>query len=195
MIATPSAPEAASSLSLESLMSGYQQADEQAAATLIERVSPLLLRYFWVHAYHRGYAEDLLQETWMRIHKARPTYRRGSPVLPWIFAIARHTGLDYYRGARRVEVREMQVDPLPEVAAKPVDFAAGDAEPEMAELDAVLAHLPASQREVVVMLKVSGMTVEEVARATASSAGSVKQKAHRAYRKLREAFAQGARSK
>jgi len=46
--------------------------------------------------------------------------------------------------------------------------------------------LPESQREVVAMLKISGMSLEEVARATSSSVGSVKQKAHRAYEKLRE---------
>lgn len=195
MISIPPAPSPAPPLGLESLMSGYQQADEQAAAALIERVSPLLLRYFWVHFYHRRHAEDLLQETWMRVHKARHTYRRDEPFLPWIFSIARHTGLDHWRRTRRVEVREMQADPLPEVAASQPDFSSTSSDGETADLDAMLAVLPASQREVLVMLKVSGMTVEEVARATRSSAGSVKQKAHRAYQKLREVFARGVRSK
>jgi RNA polymerase sigma-70 factor (ECF subfamily) len=45
--------------------------------------------------------------------------------------------------------------------------------------------LPQSQREVIFMLKVSGMSLEEVARATASTVGAVKQKAHRAYAALR----------
>jgi RNA polymerase sigma-70 factor (ECF subfamily) len=54
------------------------------------------------------------------------------------------------------------------------------------DLTAVMAALPDSQREVIAMLKVSGMSLEEVARATSSSVGSVKQKAHRAYNKLRE---------
>jgi len=195
MIPTPSAQDPAPSLGLELLMSGYQQADEQAASALIDRVSPLLLRYFWVHAFHRGDAEDLLQDTWMRIHRARHTYRKGSPVLPWIFAIARHTGLDHYRKARRVEIREMQVDPLPEIAHPPSDLPPGGSDGKIAELDAILAHLPASQREVILMLKVTGMTVEEVARATASSAGSVKQKAHRAYQKLRVVLGREARDK
>jgi len=44
---------------------------------------------------------------------------------------------------------------------------------------------------VVVMLKIAGMSIEEVARATRSSAGSVKQKAHRAYQKLRDILAPG----
>jgi RNA polymerase sigma-70 factor (ECF subfamily) len=48
-----------------------------------------------------------------------------------------------------------------------------------------LAQLPASQREVLSQLKVAGMSLEEVARATSSTVGSVKQKAHRAYERLR----------
>jgi RNA polymerase sigma-70 factor (ECF subfamily) len=55
-----------------------------------------------------------------------------------------------------------------------------------ANLEELLAPLPESQREVIQMLKVAGMSLEEVARATSSSVGSVKQKAHRAYEKLRE---------
>jgi RNA polymerase sigma-70 factor (ECF subfamily) len=54
------------------------------------------------------------------------------------------------------------------------------------DLQALLAPLPECQREVIEMLKVAGMSLEEVARATSSSVGSVKQKAHRAYDKLRE---------
>lgn len=53
------------------------------------------------------------------------------------------------------------------------------------EIARCLRQLPPSQREVILMLKVSGMSLEEVARATSSSVGSVKQKAHRAYGKLR----------
>jgi RNA polymerase sigma-70 factor (ECF subfamily) len=53
-------------------------------------------------------------------------------------------------------------------------------------LIALLAPLSESQREVIAMLKVAGMSLEEVARATSSSVGSVKQKVHRAYKKLRE---------
>ena len=48
-----------------------------------------------------------------------------------------------------------------------------------------MGYLPDSQREVLTMLKVLGMTVDEVARATSSTGGAVKQKAHRAYEKLR----------
>ena len=49
----------------------------------------------------------------------------------------------------------------------------------------LLGQLPESQREVILMLKVSGMSLEEIARATSSSVGAIKQKAHRAYARCR----------
>jgi RNA polymerase sigma-70 factor (ECF subfamily) len=55
-------------------------------------------------------------------------------------------------------------------------------------LQALLAPLSSGEREVVQMLKVEGLSLEEIARATSSTVGSVKQKAHRAYKKLRAAF-------
>jgi RNA polymerase sigma-70 factor (ECF subfamily) len=166
---------------LDGLMAGYQQGDSDAAAALIQRVSPMLHRFFMVQGVSRRYADDLLQETWLRIHQGRHTYRPGEPVLPWLYAIARHVRVDQYRKARRVESREQQVEVLPEVPVASPGHAAASP-----DLGAILANLTDSQREVVVMLKVSGMSLEEVARATASSVGSVKQKAHRAYDKLRD---------
>ena len=50
----------------------------------------------------------------------------------------------------------------------------------------LVASLPESQREVLTMLKVNGLSIEEVARATSSTIGAVKQKAHRAYERLRK---------
>jgi RNA polymerase sigma-70 factor (ECF subfamily) len=122
----------------------------------------------------------------MRIHKARHTYRPVEPVLPWVFAIARHAVLDNYRKSRRVEIREVQVDELPHTAYQD----AGAKKSEI-DLDTLLAPLTRNQRDVVVMLKIAGMSIEEVARATRSSAGSVKQKAHRAYQKLRDILVSG----
>jgi RNA polymerase sigma-70 factor, ECF subfamily len=163
---------------LETLMVQYQQGDLGAAGELVTRLSPALHRFFMVQFVSRRYADDLLQETWLRIHQVRHTYRPGDAVLPWLYAIARHIRVDQYRKARRVEDREQQVERLPDVVAVERDRGP--------DIEALLAGLPESQREVIAMLKISGMSLEEVARATASSVGSVKQKAHRAYEKLRE---------
>ena len=165
-------------------MAAYQQGDRAAAETLIERVSPQLHRFFMAQVVSRRYADDLLQETWLRIHEARHSYRPGEPVLPWIYAVARHTRVDSYRKVRRTEIREQQVDVLPDPVQRAGSPQSGP------DLHALLAALPESQREVIVMLKVSEMTLEQVARATSSTVGSVKQKAHRAYQKLRQVLSE-----
>jgi len=168
-------------LDLESLMARYQQGDLASATALVHRLSPQLYRFFAVQFASRADADDLLQETWLRIHKARHTYRAGEPVLPWFYAIARNIRVDHFRKASRTTAREQPLEDAPEPEARPAaDFA------QIPDLIALLAPLPESQREVIEMLKIAGMSLEEVARATSSSVGSVKQKAHRGYEKLRE---------
>ena len=169
-------------IDLQALMARYQQGDSEAATTLVHRLSPQLHRFFLVKGSSRPHADDLLQETWMRIHQVRHTYRRGQPVLPWLYAIARNIRVDHYRKASRGEGREQPLEPKHDVPAEL------HSRSRNADLESLLATLPESQREVIAMLKVSGMSLEEVARATASSVGSVKQKVHRAYEKLREAL-------
>jgi RNA polymerase sigma-70 factor, ECF subfamily len=165
---------------LEELMALYQQGDLDAATALIHSISPKLYRFFAAQAVSRLEADDLLQETWLRIHKVRHTYRAGEPVIAWFYAIARHVRVDHYRKAMRTTLRELELDET----AGTAEAAAGRSD----ELDALLAPLSSGEREVLEMLKVEGLSLEEVARATSSTVGSVKQKAHRAYKKLREAF-------
>jgi RNA polymerase sigma-70 factor (ECF subfamily) len=120
----------------------------------------------------------MLQEVWLRIHRVRHTYRPGAPVLPWLYSIAHRVRIDNYRKRRRVS-REIGVDVLPEPAGHASQL------PAMPEFGDLLACLPESQREVLAMLKVDGLSIEEIARATVSTPGAVKQKAHRAYTRLR----------
>lgn len=166
---------------LEILMARYQEGDFAAATVLIDRISPQLHRFFVAQFGSRADADDLLQETWLRIHRVRHTYRPGEPVLPWFYAIARHVRVDHFRKAIRTTAREQRLEEMSQ-AAVTVPRASGQAD----NLEALLEPLPESQREVIEMLKVAGMSLEEVARATSSSVGSVKQKVHRAYKKLRE---------
>lgn len=160
----------------ELLMARYQAGDFAAARLLIDQISPPLHHFFQLQAANRADADDLLQEAWLRIHRARHTYRAGRPLRPWIYAIARRVRVDHYRKAVRTTFREQPLDDLAETAAEA---------PQTEDLEQLLAPLSDGQREVLEMLKVAGMSLEEVARATSSSVGSVKQKVHRAYEKLR----------
>jgi RNA polymerase sigma-70 factor (ECF subfamily) len=170
---------------LRNLMVRYQAGHRAAAEELILRLSPRLLGFLSGPRFSRSDAEDLLQECWLRIHRSRHTYRASDPLLPWIYAIARHTRLDGLRRQLRRARREVLVPEVPEL----VDRAkAADLFPNVFGL---LDRLPESQREVILLLKVSGMTLEEVARTTSSSVGAIKQKAHRAYATLRELLQKG----
>jgi RNA polymerase sigma-70 factor, ECF subfamily len=166
---------------LEGLMARYQAGDFAAASVIIGHISPRLHRFFVAQSLSRADADDLLQETWLRIHKVRHTYRPSQPALPWFYAIARHIRVDHYRKSVRFGAVERQLESMTNEPSPSPNKAS-----EMDELEALLAPLPASQREVIIMLKVEDMSLEEVARATSSTVGSVKQKVHRAYKKLRK---------
>jgi RNA polymerase sigma-70 factor, ECF subfamily len=161
-------------------MTQYQRADPAAAAALFELLSPQLFRFFAGQMGSRTDAEDMLQDVWLRIHRVRHTYRPGEPLLPWVYAIARRVRVDNYRKRQRISSYETPSDVLPELPAH---------EPETSNLpplEQLVGSLPETQREVLTMLKVSGLSIEEVARATSSTVGAVKQKAHRAYERLRK---------
>ena len=165
---------------LDRWMERYQRADPEAPTALVVALSPPLLRFFRSQVASREQAGDLLQETWLRIHRVRHTYRPGEPVLPWVYAIARRVRIDGYRRTRRITMHEIAMEVLPE---RPARVEPGNSLPAF---DTLVAALPEAQREVVTMLKVGGLSLDEVARATSSTVGAVKQKAHRAYEKLRK---------
>jgi RNA polymerase sigma-70 factor (ECF subfamily) len=165
-------------------MIGCQQADAVATTTLVEVLSPQLHRFFAAQMGSRAEADDMLQEVWLRIHRARHTYRPGDPLLAWVYAIARRVRVDNYRKRRRIAWREVAADVLPEAPAKAPE------PDELLSFDELVAALPENQCEVLVMLKVTGLSVEETARATSSTVGAVKQKAHRAYERLRSLLQQ-----
>lgn len=163
---------------LEMLMVRYQEGDFAAATVLVRCISPRLHRFFLAQSTSRADADDLLQETWLRIHKVRQTYRHSEPALPWFYAIARHIRVDHYRKSLRAAAGQRELEKMPKGSST--------APQQGAELETLLAPLSEDQREVIAMLKVEGMSLEEVARAMSSSVGSVKQKVHRAYKRLRE---------
>lgn len=172
---------------LTGLMHRYQQADPAAADELVARLHPILARFYYALTGNPRLVEDLLQECWLRIHRARHTYRPGDPVLPWVLAIARHTRVDQYRRWQRTSGRESSIDAIDR---HPQADPRSTMENRL-EANTVLAamqSLPEAQREVLLMLKVSGMSVDEVARATGSTSAAVKQKAYRAYQSIRQAL-------
>lgn len=166
-------------------MERYQQGHERETALLIQRISPELFRFFLAQQITRNEAHDLLQDTWLRIHRVRHTYRDGAPLLPWVFAIARRVRVDGFRKRSRINRNEFVPEQLPEV--KQVEERNVGSVPDLSTL---MAQLPEGQREVITLLKVNGLSLEEVSRAMGLTIGAVKQKASRAYATLREKLRQ-----
>ncbi len=153
---------------LDTLMARYQAGDSAAVTALVECTGPQLHRFFMAQSANRSDADDLLQETWLRIHRVRHTYRPGEPVLPWFYAIARRVRIDHYRRAARTSGRERRLEELCDVTAT-----LSRQEDQADDLDTLLAPLSDGEREVILMMKVAGMSLEEVARASSLSVGAV----------------------
>src|SRR5258708_4822129 len=161
-------------------MRGSQKWNSARARVLLELLSQKFSGFSATQLGSRADAEDMLQDVWLRIHRVRHTYRPGEPLLPWVYAIARRVRVDGYRRTCRITAHEIAAEILPE----PRPYL----EPRnpLPEFETLIAALPEAQREVVTMLKVGGLSLEEVARATSCTVGAVKQKAHRAYERLRK---------
>ncbi len=172
-------------------MERYQAGDARAFRELYALVAPRLLGYLSKMTRSRAVADDLLQQTFLKVHRARAAYVRGADPVPWFYAIAHRTFLDEARKVQRAVVRAAG-DELPEVPAGITgesDDRRDDprVDPELARqaLDA-LAELPAQQREAVVLTKLDGKSVAEAAAIAGTSVGAMKVRAHRGYEALRK---------
>jgi len=178
-------------------MTEYQAGDAAAFDVLFRELSPRIYGYLVQSTRDRTLADDLLQEVFLNVHRARATWRPGSPVLPWLFAIARHVAASRARGAgrraRREEPRE-DLESLP-VAADATGAGRASDDPRLDELETALSELPEAQRQVVTMLKVSGMSLKEIAATTGATVGAVKLRAHRGYEALRKRLGAPAKKK
>ncbi len=171
----------------------YQDGDAGAFRELYALVAPRLLGYLMKMAKSRAVADDLLQQTFLKVHRARAAYVRGADPVPWIYSIAHRTFIDETRRTTRAIVSVgSSDDPLPEISAG-LDGEAADrkdeprVDPELAKaaLDA-LAQLPEAQREAVVLTKLDGKSVAQAAEIAGTSVGAMKVRAHRGYEALRK---------
>jgi RNA polymerase sigma-70 factor (ECF subfamily) len=135
-------------------------------------------------------ASDLVQETLLRMHRARGTFAVGGAVVPWAYAIARNVALDHARASRLRKTERLPSDPGPEM----VDRSGGDAEAmAMASqaariVEEVLAGLPPSQRDAFILIRYEGLSMADAAAVLGATPTAVKLRAFRAYEALRAAL-------
>jgi RNA polymerase sigma-70 factor (ECF subfamily) len=175
---------------LNGAMDRYASGESQAFVALHQALQPRLLAYLTRMSGSPIMAADLVQETFLRVHRARATFAAGGAVLPWAYAIARNVALDHARAARLRETERLPSDPGPEM----IDRGGGDAESAAIAaqgarvVETVLAGLPAAQREAFVLIRYEGLSVQDAAAVLGATPTAVKLRAFRAYEALRAAL-------
>ncbi len=176
------------------LMQRYCDGDAAAFRELYALVAPRLFNYLLRMAGDRALADDLLQATFLKVHRARAAYVRGASPVPWMYSIAHRTFIDETRRRKRAKVRlsDNQDGTVPEVSAHISGKASDQVEeprhdPELTrQVLEAMESLPDSQREALVLTKLNGKSIAEAAEIAGTTPGAMKLRAHRAYVALRK---------
>ncbi len=169
------------------LIDRCRNGDDEAFAGLVSHYKQNLLTFLWRMCGNKNEAEDLFQETLVKVWQHLPQYDHRKKFAAWLFGIARNTAID---GLRKKKVRQMisYTDDLPEHSDLH-DAAAGiEAEETQNTLIAVLEKLPEKQRQVFLLRQHSEMTFKEIATETSQPLNSVLAHMHYAVNKLKKAI-------
>ena len=163
----------------EDLMLQVQQGDEQAYGELFARHQRSVYGYTSRFIRDEARAQEVFQDTWLKVHRARHTYREGARFKTWLFAIAANTTRDAYRSSQR---RIQTVD-------SPVEARTRSHQPsDHADIHTAIEGLPDSLREAFYMGAVQGFDHNEVASALGISPANARARISRARAQLREAL-------
>lgn len=169
---------------IAALARGETRAFDEAYARLRAPVYAFLVRLTGRVAL----AEDLMQETWLRLARAAPELPPHTELRPWLFTVARNL----YRSHRRWaaidtdRLRELGLLPTP---AAPSPFEALAADGTERALEGAIARLPLEQREVLLLCSVSGFDPAQAARMLGVTPEAARQRLARARARLRETLA------
>jgi RNA polymerase sigma factor (sigma-70 family) len=169
--------------SLESLMADYTAGNADAFRELHRRLAPKLYSYLLRLSRDPALAEDVLQATFAKLHRARSTYLPEAKVVPWVMVIARRTFLDERRGlAAQREV----LDPDGAVPERKSELPSVE---HVADMRRALDRLPDQYRSAIQLTKLVGFSGEEAAGLLSTTHSAIKLRVHRGYAMLRNMLA------
>jgi RNA polymerase sigma-70 factor (ECF subfamily) len=167
------------------LMLAFRDGDDGAFDVLFERWAGRVLRFVERMVGEASVAEDLVQETFVRVWRARARYQPEARFSTWLFTIAGNAARNELRRPFRRSPHDSVDDeregaPLELPGGDPPTDAVVDARRTGRGLEASLAALPERQREALWLRAVEGLSYAEVAEALATTEKSVKALIHRA---------------
>lgn len=176
----------------EALVRGLRSHDPELLDRLIEQYHYRLFRYLLYLTGNREAAEDLFQETWVRVIERGHQYDGRWKFEAWLFAIARHLTIDLLHRKKTLlglddlsEAGETKATPEPAAEEiSPADFVS---QRERAErIQAALNRLPAAHREVLVLRFQEDFALEEIAGVVSAPLSTVKSRLYRGLDELRD---------
>jgi RNA polymerase sigma-70 factor (ECF subfamily) len=171
----------------EELMLAYAAGQSRALDVLYRRYAEMLLRVMRQGLRSPEEARDLVQQTFLQLHRARFDFRADGRLRPWLFTIAMNLKREHLRRLRRRPEGELVLDGShdPKVPGDQARHEAAQA------VEKALSRLSPSQREVIELHWFGGLSFPEIAETLDSTTSTVKVRAHRGYLAMREALEAG----
>lgn len=172
----------------EALMLGYRDGDAAAFDVLYSRHKGGIYRFLLRQCRNAGLADELFQDVWMNLIRARAAYTVQAKFSTYLYRIAHNRLMDHFRrddAGASLDDESVSIDEPaaprsaePEVSATSRQLAA--------QLLALLNDLPDEQREAFVLQQEGGLSVEEIAAATGVNRETAKSRLRYALAKLRQ---------
>jgi RNA polymerase sigma-70 factor (ECF subfamily) len=166
----------------EALFAAYRAGNEAAFEQLFGRYQAPLGRHLDRMLDDAAAAEDLVIETFLRLHRHAHRWRAGTPLRPWIFTIARNLARNRLRSQRLwgwVSLAVVQDRPAPPETHDEI----------RRRVAAAFAALPVAQREACSLRLLGDLSVEEIAHVTGAATGTVKSRVFYGLRRMRALLA------
>ncbi len=162
----------------------YQGGSLEAFQEIYAQLAPGVRRYPSHLAGGSEIVDDLLQETFLQMHRSRAAYNPAYAVKPWVFGLARNVFLMNWRAARQWAKVHESCDDLPEFPVLPEADRLGSQD----EIRRCIAYLPPDQAETLLLHHEWGFSFEEIAGMLGISAAAARARAGRGMEDLRMAL-------
>jgi RNA polymerase sigma-70 factor, ECF subfamily len=180
----------------EILMAAYQAGNEAAFGELFERYAGSVYGFLVRRLGDRSAAEDLYQEAFLRLHRARQTYDSARPFRAWLFGIVHNLVTDALRSRGRVPETtslDERREGVLEKGSGAVDVGRDEQSPERIvaarqssmALSRALSSLPSDEATVLILARIEGLPYDDIAAVLGRSAAATKQLAYRALKRVR----------
>ena len=175
----------------EDLMLAYAAGDAAAFDALYVRHKGGIYRYLLRQCRHGGVADELFQDVWMNLIRARASYVPTAKFTTWLYRLEQNRLIDHYRASGHLTLVSAD-DEAHEDAVAALPGARGDEPQARAEnrelgerLRSAVASLPPAQREAFLLQQEGGLSLAEIAELTGVGAETVKSRLRYALAKLR----------